>query len=289
MSDNQLPVKWQARIKAMASSAITQNEAQVDYTLHDVKIGCLLPETGSAKRAIPNMMLRCALFGVVGKGDRKYEDNVLKGSINGLTIRFTGKQLDQSDLDVYLECVKRCSKHPVGKPVRFYAYDFLKQINRSSGKSQYVWLSECLRRLTACLVEINDGRVFYSGHLLNEINRDEATKEFIISLNPRMVDLFSADLWTGISIDERNRLRGKQLSQWLHGFYSTHFNPYPYKVETIHKLCGSASILWKFRQTLKKSLSDLSLETGWDCSIDEFDFVTIKKQVKTIESNASHA
>ncbi|MCE5165628.1 plasmid replication initiator TrfA [Plesiomonas sp. PI-19] len=276
MSEKLLPVKLQNRIKAMISVSSVKKED--DYTLRNVKVNlnAFLPDVGVNRRAIPNMMLRCALFGVVGR-ERKYEDNVLKAAINGLTIRFTGKQLDQSDLDVYLECVRRCSKHPAGDSVRFFAYDFLKKIERSCGKSQYVWLSDSLRRLTASLVEISDGRIYYSGHLLDEINRDEDSKEFIISLNPKMVELFSDDLWTGLSISERNRLKGKQLSQWLHGFYSTHSNPYPYKVETIHELCGSSAVLWKFRQTLKKSLSDLSSETGWRCKIDDSDCVSIRK------------
>ena len=29
------------------------------------------------------------------------------------------------------------------------------------------------------------------------------------------------------------------LAKWLHGFFATHAKPYPYKVGTLHNLCGS--------------------------------------------------
>ena len=29
------------------------------------------------------------------------------------------------------------------------------------------------------------------------------------------------------------------LAQWLHGFYASHAKPFPIKIETLHRLCGS--------------------------------------------------
>ena len=74
--------------------------------------------------------------------------------------------------------------------------------------------------------------------------------------------------------------RGKStLAKWLHGFYSTHAKPYPYKVETLHNLCGSADkSLRSFRQKLKKALDELvsvgAIE-GWD--IDGDDLVSVQR------------
>jgi hypothetical protein len=51
--------------------------------------------------------------------------------------------------------------------------------------------------------------------------------------------LFGRDGWTQVDWNIRSLLRGYPLAQWLHGFYSTHAAPYPLKVGTLHRLCGS--------------------------------------------------
>ena len=57
-------------------------------------------------------------------------------------------------------------------------------------------------------------------------------------------------------------LRGQQLAQWLHSFYSTHADPHPIKVETIRRLCGSENKdLFGFRRDLREALA-LEENTG---------------------------
>jgi hypothetical protein len=276
-----LPTKLQIRIDAMLAkrSLVAPNFVEIIDTYADeVKSSNALPLLSNTKRAVPNAILRSSLFGVIKKGHRNYEQNVLKATVQGLTITFTGPKLDQADLDVYLECVRRCASHPLGDLVRFTAYDFLKSINRDHGNTQYAWLKAGLLRLMGSIVDIGDGRFFYTGHLLNEKYRDEKTGEFVIALNPKIAVFFSGDVWTRLSQTERNTLKGKPLAQWLHGFYSSHKNPYPYKSETIKDLCGSESTLVEFRRMLKKSLSALSAATGWQCWVDQNDLVNVKKK-----------
>lgn len=279
MSD--LPTTLQARIDALMAQnreAVLCHPA-VDAPIKDVDIFPeTLPIVSESKRAVPNAILRSSLFGVVGKGHREYKENELKATVQGLTVKFTGKQLDQADLDVYLECIRRCSNHTLGSFVRFSIYDFLKSIGRNTGKSDHEWIKKSFLRLSANAVEIGDGRFFYRGSLLNEEFRDEKTGEFVIVLNPKIAGFFSSEVWTGLSLLERNKLKGKSLAQWLHGFYSSHARPFQYKVNTIKELCGSdVELSKKFKQMLKKSLADLSVATGWQCWIDEDNLVNVKK------------
>ena len=51
-----------------------------------------------------------------------------------------------------------------------------------------------------------------------------------------MIALFGRDGWTGLDFDIRRQLRGKPLALWLFSFYSSHAEPFPYKVETLHEL-----------------------------------------------------
>lgn len=238
-----------------------------------------LPYVSDNKRAIPNAILRSSLFGVVGKGAREYQKDVLKATVGGITIKYTGDQLDQSDLDVYLECLRRLSNFPLGNHVRFSVYNFLKALNRNTGKRDHQWIKCCFVRLTYCTVEINDCKVYYTGHLINEMFRDETSGEFVISLNKSISVLFSDKKWTGLQLKEREALSGKQLAKWLHGFFSSHDKPFPYKVDTLRILCGSdVKVLKTFKQKLKKALIDLSIATGWNCWMDENDLVRIKKK-----------
>lgn len=243
------------------------------------KISHNFPVCSANTRPLPNAVLRSALFGIVGKGLRRYEENALKASINGITVKFTGNRLDQNDLDVWLECINRLKEVKAGEMVKFSSYGFLKAIGRKTGKYEYEWLKSCLTRLAACLIELGDGRLFYSGHILDEKYRDEESHEFIIVMNPKFIVFFTSDMWTGLSIEERKKLKGKQLSLWLHGFFNTHREPFPYKVDSIRNLSGSdTKSLKKFKQNLKKSLDDLSSATGWKCWIDGNDLVHVSKK-----------
>lgn len=261
----------QQRSQSLASEQ--QNKIQDAVVLH------FPPACSENTRVTPNSLLRGALFGLVSKGNRRFEDNVLKATISGITVKFTGKQLDQADLDVWLECIHRCKKYGFGKPVHFSAHGFLKSIGRNTGKSDHEWLKASLLRLKVCNLELGDGRFFYDGNLLDEKYRDEHTGEHVIALNQKIAVFFASKLWTGLLLEQRTKLKGKPLAQWLHGFYSTHDKPFSYKVDTLMKLCGSEnSELRKFKYKLKKSLSDLSIATGWQCSIDENDLVQLKKK-----------
>ncbi|WGL93865.1 plasmid replication initiator TrfA [Arsenophonus nasoniae] len=236
-----------------------------------------LPMTKSTILPSPNVILRSALFGIMKKDNRKYEENVLKATFKGYTVKYTGKQLDQSDLDVWLECLQRCQSTPLGHTVRFKPNDFLKSIKRQNGKSDYVWLKISLLRLKTNALEVSDGKYTYIGSLIDVMYRDEETGENCLVLNPKIVSCFGDAGWTGIKKEIRLKLKGKPLTLWLHAFYCSHNKPLPIKVTTLKELCGSTSTVKDFKQKLKRSLLKLSSVTEWQCSIDENDKVIIKK------------
>jgi len=64
----------------------------------------------------------------------------------------------------------------------------------------------------------------------------------------------------------------------LHSFYLTHSEPFPYKVKTIKKLCGSNNKnLCDFRNKLKNAIKELSSATGWNITIDANDLIVVQK------------
>jgi hypothetical protein len=133
--------------------------------------------------------------------------------------------------------------------------------------------------LASSVVEIKDGQRSYFGPLLLRGARDGETGRFFIELNPDVVALYGSDGWTQVEWEQRQALKGKPLAQWLHGFYSSHAKPYPIKVETLHRLCGSDNQkLFSFKQELKTALELVAVQTGWAWNIDDKALVHIDKK-----------
>lgn len=237
-----------------------------------------LPLWAEPVRGVPNAVLRSALFGAIKRGKRAYQLGVKKASVEGVTVIHTGPQLDQADLDVWEQCLHLARTGGLGARLQFTASGFLKAIDRSTGKSQHEWLRNAFRRLSSSVVEVADGKKAYFGPMLHHGARDDETGQYVIEMNPKIAQLFGGDGWSSIEFSERRALKKQPLSQWLHGFYSSHARPFPMKVATLHRLCGSESKqMFSFRQELRKALGQLSDVTSWTCEIDEDDLVHVLK------------
>ena len=125
-----------------------------------------LPLWPESKRGAPNAVLRAALFAAVqGKGRIALERELLAAQ-NGITIRYTGWQLTQSDLDVWEQALHLARTQALGTRCRFTERGFLKALGRQPGGQNVDWLRSAFARLGASWVEISDGRQTYFGPLL---------------------------------------------------------------------------------------------------------------------------
>ena len=217
-----------------------------------------LPLWPEAKRGAPNAVLRGALFAAIHK-DRQYmRRKELIATQDGVTIRYTGEQLDQADLDVWEQALHLARTQALGSRCYFTAHGFLKALGRSTGKMNHEWLEFALARLSATSVEITAGRRTYFGSLIDGGVRDEDTGRYVVEINPKLAAFYGRTQWTQINWEQRQRLRGKPLALWLHGFYATHARPNALRVAYLHKLSGSQTkLLWKFKQNLTRALRDL--------------------------------
>ena len=217
-----------------------------------------LPLWPEAKRGAPNAVLRGALFAAIHK-DRQYmHRKELLATQDGVTIRYTGAQLDQADLDVWEQALHIARLQGLGTELHFTAHGFLKALGRQTGKSGHDWLSSAFARLGATWVEISDGRRTYLGSLIEGGARDEDTGRYVLEVNPKLAKFYGRTQWTQIDWEQRQQLRGKPLALWLHGFYASHAAPFRVTVEYLHKLSGSQTKqLRKFKQNLAQALSAL--------------------------------
>jgi len=208
-------------------------------------------------RAVPNDILRSALFAAIQGKTRRFMKNEVIASVDGVVINFTGEQLDQSDRDVWDQSIHLMRLHPLGTECSFTGGSFLRLLGRTGGKSDYEWLKGSLRRLLSCSIEIKCGKKIIGAKLLAGYKIDEETKAYKITIDKDIQKLY-AEGWTGIDIEQRQQLRGKPLALWLNGYFSSHAAPFPVKVETLRELCGSENkVLKSFRMQLRHALDDL--------------------------------
>jgi len=218
-----------------------------------------LPVWPEPMRGVPNVALRSALFGAIRKGARPYLERQEIHAQDGITIRYTGARLDQGDLDVWEIVLHITRLQALGDECRVTAYQLLKALGKADTGGNRDVLDRRLARLKATALDVKVGRYSYMGSLIDEVYKDEDSREYVIRLNPKLRALFEPDQFTQIEWAVRHALDGKPLAQWLHGFYASHAKPYPVKIETLHKLCGSETAeLWKYAQTLRRALDDVT-------------------------------
>lgn len=243
--------------------------------------------------AMPDPVLRSALFaaterGRVSRKERQFM-NVPVPALAGISIAYMGVGLTQSDLTVWGMVLHMYRGKAGGETLRFSAAEFLKQLGRDTGRSNRKWLYESLDRLSATHLKIHAPRGGFSGSLLGFSHDWEGSgttpKErenlvplnYSIAIHPDLI-LFFTTSWSKLYWQQRLQLKSA-LAKWLHGFYSTHANPYPMKVETIRELSGSkaqrASIfLAQVKDALKELKAVGMLESA---SIDTTGKVSVKK------------
>lgn len=230
-------------------------------------------------RGIPNAVLRGSLF-TVSKTRTIAKSRELLAAVEGIEIRFKGERFNQTDLDVWEMLLHLARLQPLGNRVEFSAHEFLKALGRGTSGMQHEQLKEQITRLIGGVVEVTwtkDKKTF-GGSLVSEFFRDEEAQRYVVVFSEKMLNLYESG-YSHIDWNQRQALGSNNLAKWLHGFYATHAEPFPYKVETIRTLCGStAKELKKFRQTLKSALNELT-EIGaiqsWEINAD--DLVSIKR------------
>lgn len=214
-----------------------------------------LPLWPEPVRAVPNGFLRSALFGAIAKGRRRYINGEDLAAVDGVTIRYKGERLDQGDLDAWESVLHAVRLQELGSQCRVTSYALLKLMGKTDTGKNRTTLHNRIERLVANAVTVKQGRYTYIGGLIRFAAKDEETQEWVIELDEKLRPLFAGDQFTQVEWGVRHALDGHQLAQWLHGFYASHAKPFPLKVETLHRLCGSeAGLMSDFAKKLRKAL-----------------------------------
>lgn len=246
-----------------------------------------LPLWPEPKRGTPNSFIRSALFAAIQSKDRVFLKEATLASQRGISVKFTGEQLNQEDLSVWETLAHLARQHPLGCMCEFTAHGLLKSLGQHTGLSQHKQLHSTIIRLTACAVEITHEGKTYFGPLVKSGLKDELTSHYRIELNRELIRLFGDNQWTALDWQQRQQLRGKLLAQALHAFYSSHRQPFPIKLDTLRGYVGSRNIQRAgFKVKLRAALEELvsiGFLTGYDITGDA---VTVLRALAALPQNS---
>lgn len=158
-----------------------------------LKKGLVWPQRPGLARGVPNGFLRSALFGVIAKGRRRYINGEELASIDGMTIRCKGERLDQGDLNVWVSGLHSVRLQELGSQCRLTSYGLLKFMGKTDTGKNRVTLKNRIEQLVANVQTVKQDRYSYIGGLISFAAKDEETQEWVIELDPRLLQLFAVD------------------------------------------------------------------------------------------------
>ena len=223
-----------------------------------------MPAWPETLRCVPNEILRSALFNARNrKVERVYlQRQEIAVLFNG-RITFTGMELRQDDETVWLQLIHLARNAPPGAMVEFTPKQFCEAIGWVVGGASYARLRACLTRMQANSLGIYSDRLS-AGVSLSMIPKFEwqdmannTLRKYRVLVAPELVALYEGGEYSRLEWQQRLALP-VGIATWLHGFYSTHKEPYPYKLETIQKGCGiSVERTDKLQGLIAAALADL--------------------------------
>lgn len=255
-----------ARIKHIEAKAKKRSGSDV---LTNQPLACRLPVWGDELRCMPNELLRSALFNAKNRNQaRRYLENA-EIAVIGESVRivYTGKELRQTDELVWLQLVHLARSVPLGSAVEFTAYSMVQSLRRSRSKpsQQHVErLLDSLRRMQASSLSISCkrlGRTVSMSMIPKFEWEDIATRTRLTKwrawIAPELAELFGNVHFTQLEWAQRLAL-STGLATWMHGYFSSHRDPYPVKLSTLQVGAGcSTDNPSKFRQLVATALGEL--------------------------------
>jgi hypothetical protein len=225
------------------------------------KVRGTLPLFPPLDSAMPNHLARSSIFAPIKTGERQKHEKALMASRGDASIYYSGLQLDMADNDVFLQALRVAQGMQLGDTIYFNRAQFLRNIGRSVGKSQYEWLQESFYRLTSGTVIIQTKRYKAALHLIDGYALDEQTGEYWLRMNPEIIKLFGHMEYGLVDMHTRLRIgRRQDMAKWLQNYVATHEEGKTHVIsaQLLQLWSGSGGRLRDFQaRSLSKALTEL--------------------------------
>jgi len=192
------------------------------------------------ERGIPNELVRCAVFSAKNRKEKRgiysAKTPLVMPVVGGGEVIYIGEELRQDDETVWMQLV-HMAKEQRSEEITFTPHSFLKAINWPTNGPSYARLLTSIRRLATSGIEVYSSR-FDRGVSTKLIARYEYAKNTNEPWKVRVFDrsdmlLFLFDkLYSRLDWQTRLTLP-EGVATWLHGFLSSHREPFDHKVETL--------------------------------------------------------
>jgi hypothetical protein len=246
--------KYKKNLKKSDEIKSLELKKKDDEVLAKTPVYSLIPEVFDQKRAIPNVFLRSALFGVIKQGRRQFVKELKIQSQSQYEVFYTGERLDQNDLEVWDTLAYLAKNKCTEYELKISMYELCKMMEYSISKTTRDRIKLRINRLQLCQVKIKYGKGLYAGSLIDDYYIDDSDGKIVLRLNSRFLSIFSTNDYTKVNKNVKRMLGDNQLASWLFHFYETHADPIPYKIEYLRNLSGSNSEQKEFNRMLKTAL-----------------------------------
>lgn len=228
-----------------------------------------LPGMEDFMRAMPNHIARSSLFAPVARGRRKMHDGTILQSRGDAEIRFSGKQLDEAQADVWMQAMKEAQRQPLGTPVAINRAEFLRAIGRTPTGPNYKWLHRAFQDLSFAMLVIEvtraDGRrklaigQTRALHLIAGFDYDEDREEYTLTIDPRWGVMHGNREFALIDWSKRMEFgRNQDMAKTLQRLIATSSNPVQrYALDWLKEKMEYNSPMRKFRDALGNACAEL--------------------------------
>jgi hypothetical protein len=252
-------------VKAKAAEIAARRIA--DYDLRVLQDS--FPFWDDENRGVPNPLIRGGLFGVGTSAKREFLPNMPISSLSNYEITYTGQDLQQDDLSVWMSLINLARQTALSDKVRFTGYQLIRDLGWRMHSESYRRAQESIERLkvTGIKISTKDKAEGYAGSLIREYAWADADEKgntkWMVRFEPKVSVLFMNDTTTLLEWETRKKIGPRAtIAQWLHAFYASHRDPWPLSVQKLHELCRSDAQLSTFRRNLRNALDRL-IEVGF--------------------------
>ena len=252
-------------IKQKAAQVAAQAEQKAAETPRQM----FLPGMDEFMRAMPNHIARSSLFAPVARGRRRMHDGTILQSRGDAEIRFSGKQLDEAQADVWMQAMKEAQRQPLGTPVVINRAEFLREIGREKSGQAYKWLHRTMQDLAFAMLVIEvtkaDGKPKLSIgktralHLIAGFDYDEASEEYTLTIDPRWHVMYGNREFALIDWEKRREFgRNQDMAKTLQRLVATSANPVQrYALDWLKGKMEYSGRVRDFREALARACAEL--------------------------------
>ena len=217
-------------------------------------------------RGIPNDVARSGLFTVRNKREPRA---ALQGAPifhieKAVRITYTGIELRADDDELlWQQVVHYAREYPLGEPVEFNLHQLLKDLGWSINARNYDRARECIDRLKASSVKVENERIG-RGIGLSLIDRyayegdGERGSRYKVWIHRDLIILFAGHTYTRVAWSGYRELT--PVARRLYDYLASHKQPFALRVEVFHKMCNSTSKLgFSWNQVVRKACNELEV------------------------------